>query len=101
VDEYTEEYSVTFSFYSKDAYDLARKLRDGIYGVKVKEFLWGKHIYPKPGIPELVQTHETINTIWVKRCDLNVVFYAKVRIEREKEVKNIEHVNITFKKDPI
>jgi hypothetical protein len=97
VDEYTEEYAVIFSLYGEDAYDRARTLRDGIYGVAVKEFLWRKHIHPKMGIPAIVQTHETINTIWVRRCDLNVVFYAKVRIEREKAVKNIEKVGIIIK----
>jgi hypothetical protein len=100
VDEYTEEYAVIFSLYGEDAYDRARTLRDGIYGLAVKEFLWGKYIHPKMGIPALIQTHETINNIWVKRCDLNVVFYAKVRIEREKAVKNIEEVNVTIKYEP-
>ena len=100
VDEYTEEYAVIFSLYGPDAYDRARTLREGIYGVAVKEFLWGKHIHPKMGIPAIVQTHEPINTYWVKRCDLNVVFYAKVRIEREKAVKNIEKVNVTIKHEP-
>ena len=101
VDEYTEEYAVNFSLYGKDAYDRGRTLRDGIYGVEVKEFLWGKKIHPKVGLPALVQTHELINTFWVKRCDVNVVFYAKVRIERENAVKNIEHVSIKFEHEPI
>lgn len=98
VDEYTEEYAVTFSLYSGDSYDRARALRDGIYGAAVKELLWGKHIHPKMGIPPLVQTHENMNTIWVKRCDIIVTFYAKVRVERESAVKNIEHVNINIQK---
>jgi hypothetical protein len=100
VDEYTEEYAVIFSLYGQDSYDRARALRDGIYGVAVKEFLWGKHIHPKVGLPALVQTHEIINTLWVNRCDVNVVFYAKVRIEREQAILNIEHVNVTFKHEP-
>jgi hypothetical protein len=97
VDEYTEEYAVTFSFYGQDAYDRARALRDGIYGVAVKEFLWGKHIHPKMGIPAIVQAHEVINTFWVKRCDTIVTFYALVRIVRENAIKNIEQVSVTFK----
>jgi hypothetical protein len=101
VDEYTEQYAVNFSLYGQDAYDRARTLRDGVYGVAVKEFLWGTHIHQKVGLPALVQTHELINTIWVKRCDVNVVFYAKVRIERENAVKNIESVSIEFKHEPI
>jgi len=99
VDDYTEEYAVIFSLYGCDAYDRARKLRDGIYGVAVKEFLWRKHIHPKTGIPEIVQTHELFNTCWVKRCDVTVTFYAHVRIVRESAVKNIETVNISLEKD--
>jgi|GEM_PF-2086643 len=99
VDEYTEEFTAAFSLYGEDAYDQARKLRDGIYGIAIKEFLWGKHIHPKTGIPAIAQTHEIINTIWVNRCDLTVVFYSKVRIERENAVKNIEKVNIALKND--
>ena len=95
-DDYTEVYSVIFSFYGQDAYDRARKLRDGIYGVAVKEFLWGKHIHPKTEIPQLAQTHEIINTIWVKRCDVSATFYAHVRIERENAIRNIENVRLTI-----
>jgi hypothetical protein len=97
VDEYTEEYAVTFSFYGSDAYDRARALRDGVYGVAVKEFLWGKHVYPKMGIPQLVQAHDVINTFWVKRVDVTVTFYAFVRIERENAIKDIEQVSVAFK----
>jgi len=99
VDEYTEEYAVIFSFYGNDAHDRARKLRDAIYGVAVKEFLWRKHIHPKPGIPEIAQTHEILNTLWVKRCDITITFYAYIRIERERAVLNIEEATITFKRD--
>ena len=97
VDEYTEVYSVIFSFYGGDAYDKARKLRDGIFGVAVKEFLQGKHIYPKTAIPPIIQTHEVLNTMWIKRCDITVMFYAFVRIERETSIFNIEQVNINLK----
>jgi hypothetical protein len=99
VDNYTEQYAVIFSLYGSDAYDRARKLRDEIYGSAVKEFLWRKHIYPRVGIPEIIQTHEILNTFWVKRCDVTVIFYAHVRIVRENAVKNIETVEITFEKD--
>ena len=97
VDEYTEEYAVIFSFYGQDAYDRVRLLRDRMYGVAVKEFLWGKHIHPKMEIPQIVQAHEIFNTQWVKRCDVTVTFYAYTRIERESEIGNIDKVNITFK----
>ena len=97
VDEYTEEYAVIFSLYGQDAYDRARKLRDGIYGVKVKEFLWGKHIHPKTEIPQIVQAHDIINTQWVKRCDVTVTFYAYVCIERANAIGNIEKIVITLK----
>jgi hypothetical protein len=97
VDDYTEEYAVIFSFYGQDAYDRARLLRDGVYGVAVKEFLWRKHIHPKTGIPPIVQTHELVNTRWVVRCDVTVTFYAHIRIERENEMRSIEKVGITFK----
>jgi hypothetical protein len=101
VDEYTEEYAVTFSLYGHDAYDRARVLRDGLYGIAVKEFLWGKHIHPKMGIPAIVQAHEILNTFWVERCDVTVTFYAYVRIERENAVKDIEEVSVTLKHSPI
>jgi hypothetical protein len=97
VDDYTEEYAVIFTLYGQDAYDRARLLRDGIYGVAVKEFLWRKHIHPKTGIPPIVQTHEVINTQWILRCDVTVTFYSHIRIERENELGSIEKVGITFK----
>jgi hypothetical protein len=97
VDDYTEEYAVIFSFYGQDAYDRARLLRDGIYGVAVKEFLWRKYIHPKTGIPPIVQTHELVNTQWVVRCDVTVTFYAHIRVERENEIGSIEKIGITFK----
>ena len=97
IDEYTEEYAVIFSFYGQDSYDRARSLRDGMYGVAVKEFLRGKDIYPKTGIPPIVVTHEVINTQWVKRCDLTVTFYSYVRIEREDAVGSIEEVRVSLK----
>jgi hypothetical protein len=99
VDDYTEEYAVTFSFYGGDAYDRARKHRDSIYSLAVKEFLSETHIHPKMGIPAIVQTHDNINTFWVKRCDLTVTFYAHVRIVRENTVSNIEEINISFKQN--
>jgi hypothetical protein len=97
VDDYTEEYAVIFSFYGHDAYDRARLLRDGIYGVAAKVFLWRKHIHPKTVIPPIVQTHEVVNAQWVARCDVTVTFYAHIRIERENELGSIEKVGITFK----
>jgi len=97
VDEYTEEYAVVFSCYGQDAYDRARQLRDGIYGLTARELLRSNRIHPKTGIPAVVQTHEIINTQWVKRCDLTVTFYSYIRIERENTVGNIEEVSITFK----
>lgn len=97
VDEYTEEYAVIFSCYGQDSYDRARLIRDGLYGNAVKRILGEKHIHLKPGIPPLVQTHELMNTQWVKRCDVTVMFYAYVCIERENVVQPIEQVSITIK----
>ena len=99
VDEYTEEYAVIFSCYGHDAYDRARLIRDGIYGIAVKEFLSQKHIHPKTGITPVVQTHEIINAEWVKRCDVTVTFYAFVRIERENAANSIEKANVVIKPD--
>ena len=95
-DEYTEEYAVIFSCYGPDSYDRARLIRDGLYGIAVKNLLGAEKIYLKAGLPPLVQTHEIVNTQWVKRCDVTATFYAYVRIERENAVQPIEHVTITL-----
>ena len=88
-----------FSCYGKDGYDNARLIRDGIYGIAVKELLHREKVYPKTGIPPLVQTHEVINTMWVRRCDVTVTFYTYVHVERENAVNWIEHANIIFNAD--
>jgi hypothetical protein len=96
VDEYTEEYAVIFSCYGPDSYDRARLIRDGLFSLEVKRMLGARRVYFKPSTPPLAQTHDVINTQWVKRCDLTATFYAYVRIERENAVQNIEQVNITI-----
>lgn len=94
VDEYTEEYSVLFSCYGEDAYDKARKIRDGFYGVKCKDFLHSHKIHFVTGSPQLVPAREIIDTCWVERCDLTANFYSAVRVERDNAVGRIDEVNV-------
>lgn len=96
VDEYTEEYSVLFSCYGEDAYDKARKIRDGFYGVKCKEFLHGYKIHFVTGSQQLIPAREIIDTIWVDRCDLTVEFYSAVRVERAGAVGRIDEVKVNL-----
>ncbi len=96
VDKYTEEYSVLFSCYGADAFDRARKIRDGFYGVKCKEFLHGYKIHFVTGSPQLIPAREIIDTIWVERCDLTVEFYSAVRIERAGAVGRIDEVKVNL-----
>jgi hypothetical protein len=97
VDEYTEEYSVTFSCYGPDSHDRARSIRDGFYSNAVHRILDKEKFYLKSGVPAIAQTHETIKTEWVKRNDVTLIFYAYVRIERENAVQPIEKVDISMK----
>lgn len=97
VDEYTEEYAVIFSCYGQDSHDRARLIRDGLFGMEVKRMLGAQRVHFKPTVPPIVQTHETMSTQWVKRCDVAATFYAYVCIERKNVVQPIEQVSITLK----
>lgn len=96
VDEYTEEYSVIFSCYGEDAYDKARKIRDGLYGKKCKDFLHGYRIHFVVGSAQIVPAREIIDTRWVERCDLTAEFYSAVRVERAGAVGRIDEVKISL-----
>lgn len=96
VDEYTEEYAVIFSCYGPDSYDRARLIRDGLFTQEAKRILSEMRVYVKTNLSPLAQTHDLMNTQWVKRCDLTATFYAYVRIEREGAVEPIEQVNISL-----
>lgn len=94
VDEYTEEYAVSFSCYGTDAYENARKLRDNLYSENSRKYFRQYKLYFKVGSPQLVPTRELVDTVWVKRCDFTAVFYAPVRIERANAVGWYESVDI-------
>lgn len=96
VDKYTEEYSVLFSCYGADAFDWARKIRDGFYGAKCKDFLHSYGIHFVAGSPKLVPAREIIDTFWVERCDLTVEFYSGVRVERVGAAGRIDEVKISL-----
>lgn len=96
VDEYTEEYSVLFSCYGADSYEMARKIRDGLYGEKCKSLLRGYKIYFVVGSPRLISASEMINTRWVDRCDLTAEFYSSVRVERADAVGRIDKVAVNL-----
>ncbi len=96
VDEYTEEYEVIFSCYGSDAYDKARIIRDGLYGVKARTILHKEKIHFVVGMPRLIQTREIIDTSWVRRCDFTALFYVWTRIERPDEMNWYEKAKITF-----
>lgn len=97
IDEYTEEYSVIFSCYGADAYDKARKIRDGFIGVKCKTFLHESKIHLKSGSAQLAPARELIDTMWVERCDLTLEFYSYARAETPQAVGIIEKVNLNLK----
>ncbi len=96
VDEYTEEYSVIFSCYGENAQNKARKIRDGFYGEKCKEFLREHRIHFVVGSQQLVPAREILDTGWVERCDLTVAFYSYVRVERAGAVGRIDEVKINL-----
>lgn len=96
VDEYTEEYSAAFSCYGDDSYEMARKIRDGLYGEKCKSFLRGYKIYFVVGSSRIIPTRELINTRWVDRYDLTAEFYSSVRVERADAVGRIDKVTVNL-----
>jgi len=97
VDEYTEEYAVTFSCYGEASYEQARQLRDGLYGEAAKRLFHGRNVHFVVGSPQLIQARDVVNTSWVRRCDFTAVFYAYVRMERPNAVNWIESIDIRLK----
>ncbi len=96
VDEYTEEYAVSFSCYGTDAFENARKLRDDLYSENSRKYFRQYKLHFKVGSPQLVPTRELIDTVWVNRCDFTAVFYTSVRIEKAGAVGWYEGVEINF-----
>lgn len=96
VDEYTEEYSVLFSCYGSDAYDKARKIRDGLYSNICKDYLHQLGLHYVVHSAQLVPAREYIETRWVNRCDLTANFYSAARIERAGAVDYVDKVNVNL-----
>lgn len=96
VDEYTEEYAVTFSCYGKEADIYPRKIRDYLYSENSRNFLNQHGVKFKVGSQKLISAREVIETTWVSRCDLTVEFYSAVRTERPDAVDWVENVEIRF-----
>jgi hypothetical protein len=100
IDEYTEEYAVIFSCYGGDAYERARRVRDGLYSDAVKRMLHAQEVHFVVGSPQLIQTREVINAAWVRRCDFTAMFYAYTRVERTNAVDWFEGVDIKMAISP-
>ena len=95
IEEHTDVHEVTFCNYGENAYECARKIRDGLFDLEIRRFLKQNHFALVTDVPAMRRVPEYFNSQWWNRCDVTVVFNEFVRLENE--VKTIESINVQVK----
>jgi len=80
VDEHTDVHTVLFVNYGTNAYDYARRIRDGLFRDDIRRFLRLNHFPLVLNVPAPRRVPELVNGNWVNRVDVSATFNQYVRL---------------------
>jgi len=93
VDEHTDVHNILFVNYGNNAYDCARKIRNGLYRDDIRRFLRINRFPLVTDTPAIRRVPELVNGNWVNRVDVSAKFNQYVRLITE--IGTIEQVGVT------
>ena len=92
VDEHTDVHNVLFINYGPNAYEFARKIRNGLHRDNIRRFLRLNKFALVTDVPAIRRVPELVNANWVNRADVSAVFNQFVRITGT--MRTIEQVGV-------
>jgi len=80
IDEHTDVHSVLFINYGTNAYDNARRIRNGLYSNDVRRTLRLNNFALVTDAPAIRRVPEIVNANWINRVDVSATFNQFVRL---------------------
>lgn len=93
IDEHTDVHNVLFINYGNNAYDCARKLRNGLYTDSTRRFLRLNKFAMITSVPAIRRVPELVNANWINRVDVLATFNQFVRLTSK--IGTIDQIGIT------
>jgi hypothetical protein len=93
VDEHTDVHSVLFVNYGVNAYESARKIRNGLHQNDVRRFFRLNNFALITDVPAIRRVPELVNSNWVNRVDVYAEFNQFVRLIGS--IRTIEQIGVT------
>ena len=93
IDEHTDVHDILFVNYGPDAYDCARKIRNGLFLDEIRRLLKRNNFHLLVNVPAPRRVPELVNAEWWNRVDVNAMFNQFVRLESN--MTTIERVRFT------
>jgi hypothetical protein len=90
LDEHTNVHNMLFVNYGPNAYEDARKIRDGMFRNPIRRLLRRNHFALVTDIAAPRRVPELYNNEWWNRVDVNVIFNEFVRLKDE--MRTIRHI---------
>ena len=93
VDEHTDVHSVLFINYGANAYECARKIRNGLFQNEIRRFFRQNNFALITDVPAIRRVPELVNANWVNRVDVFAKFNQFVRLVGS--MSTIEQIGVT------